>query len=355
MSYYKTFYDKHVDKTVKLHIAYDKKHFPLLIDILTKFNLLKRQKTCAFDLEFSQVGGRKIAIIQLALYFDDEIIVIFVNPRYLPHEINNKIRNIFTDVTVTKIGHGTDSLDIPALYDFLGDKQKCMQFTNKLYDTRFMCEYIKALTDSKLCNVYQCMIDFTVIDDEHLKFLIANEKKLGEFWWKALDIKHLTTAIIDYAMYDALYLKKLTKNLKLEIEKQKLDYNLILECSRFAILLQQNIIEIPSINKFNTFRAYDESLINLFETAYSFKFEDLNLCYKKLLSFGYFKNRLFLPLKIMFYNVILNDTVIINKKQPINNNDISELQIINENMLKTMQQYPRLLSMFNQICQDIVA
>lgn len=355
MSYYKTFYDKHVDKTVKLHIAYEKQHFPLLIDILTRFMDLKRQKTCAFDLEFSQVGGRKIAIIQFALYFDDEIIILFVNPRFLPNDINEMIKNMFTDITITKIGHGTDSLDIPAIYEFLNDKEKCLQFTSKLYDTRFMCEYIKALTDDKLCNIYQCMIDFKVIDKEHLNFLIENEKNLGKFWWKSLDIRHLNPVIIDYAMYDALYLKNLVKGLKMDIEKQNLDYNLLLECSRFSILLQQKIIVIQSSNKFNTYRAFNESLIDLFETIYSCKFENLNSSYKKLLSFGYFRNRLFSPLKILFYNMISNNTTLVNMKQPINNNDINELQKLNEEMMIVMKPYPRLLHMFNQICQDILA
>lgn len=355
MSYYKTFYDKYVDKMVKLHIAYEKQHFPLLQDILTQFMNLKRQKTCAFDLEFSQVGGRKIAIIQFALYFDNEIIILFVNPRFLPNNINNIIRNMFTDTTITKIGHGTDSLDIPAIYEFLNDRDKCLQFTSKLYDTRFMCEFIKALTNDKLCNIYQCMIDFKVIDKQQLKFLVENEKNLGKFWWKSLDIRQLNSTIIDYAMYDALYLKNLTKKIKMEFEKQNLDYNLLLECSRFSILIQQKIIIIQSSNKFNTYRAFDESLIDLFETFYNYKFDELNISYKKILSFGYFKNRLLSPLKILFYNILSKNTTLINTKRPINNNDMKELQKLNEDMMMAIKPYPRILQMFNQICQDTFA
>ena len=60
---------------------------------------------------------------------------------------------------IKKILHGSDSLDIPYMYNQLLDKdpEKIISFTKTMIDTRFLCEYYK-LTKSdpsnNKCSIY---------------------------------------------------------------------------------------------------------------------------------------------------------------------------------------------------------
>ena len=335
MKYYKTFHDKYVNKECKLLIVDNKSSYPLLNLNLDRFIELDRDKVCAFDLEFSQKGGRKIAIMQLALHFDNEIIILFINPLTLDNESNNKVKTILTDMKTIKIGHGTDSLDIPELFKYLENDKSRVQFIRKLYDTRFMCEYVKALTDDKLCNIYKSMKDFTVIDNKQINFLIENEKKLGERWWYDLKITNLTPEIIDYAMYDALYLKKLLKNLKMESEKQKLDYNLLLEVGRYCILVQRDVFPVINGNNYNTLRIYDDNMSTIYDTAFELCYDKIPLSYKKIFAFGYFKNKLQPITRLCFYRVMLQE----------DKNIIGQYEL----MIKSMFLFPSIIIMIQNI------
>lgn len=335
MKYYKTFHDKYIDKECKLLIVADKSNYTMLNDILIRFINLNHNKIISFDLEFSQKGGRKIAIMQLALHFDNEIIILFINPLTLPNDINDKIKTILTDLNIIKIGHGTDSLDIPELFKFLENDEKRILFIRKLYDTRFLCEYIKALTDDKLCNIYKSMEDFNVVDREQIDFLTNNEKKLGSQWWYDLKITKLTPEIIDYAMYDALYLKKLLKNLKIETEKQKLDYKLLLDVGRYSILVQQNIIDSIGGNEFNTYRIHNYSFSDVYDTVYVLFNDEIPISYKKIFAFGYFKNKL-LPLSRLCFYKMLDDN---------NNKIITQYNL----MIKSLHLFPSIISMLHDL------
>ena len=83
---------------------------------------------------------------------------------------------MLTDKTICKIGHGTDSLDIPALYKYINDKEKIIQFTNSLYDTRFLCEYINTFTPNKLCNIYFSIKYFNVVKEKQIIIKSQGEK-----------------------------------------------------------------------------------------------------------------------------------------------------------------------------------
>ena len=190
--YYKEFHDKYIDKKCHLLIVINKKHEIEMINVIDEFLNLKRVKTCGFDLEFNQpktnTKVRRIALLQIALYFDNRVVILFIDPELTP-DSNNKVKQLLTDNTVTKIGHGTDSLDIPALFHFLNDKTKIIEFTKTLYDTRFLCEFINSLTDNRLCNIYHCIELYKVIDKKQINFLSENEKKLGKFWLSHIDIR----------------------------------------------------------------------------------------------------------------------------------------------------------------------
>jgi hypothetical protein len=235
MDYSKTFYDKYIEKTCKLLIITENKQSVMLKNIISQF-MLNENKILSFDLEYDK--DREITLIQIGFYIDNELIIVFFNPNVTP-KIYNIIEPLFIDMNVAKIGHGTDSMDVPALYRLFNDDVKMTAFLMRLYDTRFLCEYIIAITGEKKCNVYHCLETFEVVDKEQVDFLYDVEKKLGKFWLNPINIKSLKENVINYAMYDVIYLKKLLTQLKTHIRNRKLNYNLPLQVTRLMLLSKQ--------------------------------------------------------------------------------------------------------------------
>ena len=283
MEYKKTFYDKYIKKTCKLLMLLDDNQLKQTMEIINLFNEQKR-KTLVFDLEFDK--DREITLFQIGFHIDKELIIVIFNPILTPL-IYRVIEPLFIDDTVIKIGHGTDSLDVPAIYNLLKDPIKTTKFIMKLYDTRFLCEYISTITKNIKCNVYHCMKIFNVVDDVQLDYLYGIESKLGKFWNKPTNIKTLSNDMITYAMYDVVYLKQLLKNIKKNIKHLNLDYKLPLQATRILLLSKVNLLNIPN-------SLYQSSnYLNLYET-FSNTSDDK---YKAIL-----KNNLF---KKYFYNILI--------------------------------------------------
>ena len=326
MVFDRIFYDKYIEKECKLLIIKNSSLETKFQEIVKNFLELDRIKTCTFDLEFTQrqgknvYGSRAIEIIQLGLHFDNELMILFCNPNIMSEQSNMILRDLLIDDCTLKIGHGSDSLDIPALFEFLNNDHDILRFISKFYDTRFMCEYLIALTDKTKCNIYTSLEQFNVIDNEQLTFLVKNEEAMGKYWWKTIDIRNLDEKVIDYAMYDTLYLKKLAYNLKEIIKSQDLCYNLILEISRYSVLVQQKIITVPRVKDYNMYLYERESLISYFTSDIEMYLERQNVEVKKLFAFGYFKNKLIDLLRIVHYNTFNLKLVFVDKKNVLTEN-----------------------------------
>lgn len=349
--FHKSFYDEDLKKDCKLLIVNDKDTETFFVTILTDFIKKPDIKICGFDLEFNTPSKstmqRRIALIQIALYFKD-IIVIFIDPELLSLSSNTLFINMLTDKSICKIGHGTDSLDIPALYKYINDKEKIIQFTNSLYDTRFLCEYINTFTPNKLCNIYFSIKYFNVVKEKQITFLKENEKKLGKFWDIYIDIKKLPKALIEYAMYDALYLKQLNINLKTIIDNNGDNYNLILDVTRLVLLLRQQIYIIPPVTQFNTYTFNKIPLISIFNDTYNTFYDNIELSVKKIFSFGFFKKQLLPILQITQYIVLCNKNKVYR-----NNNTImssTELKYLNKSW-KMVQHIVKNYNSINKVIQ----
>jgi len=325
MSFNRTFYDDSLNKQSSLLIVIDKQTEKQMREIVDRFIEQKKLKTFTFDLEFNQSKQHKtnrvMALIQIALFIADEIFILIVDPTIMCNLSNNKIKNLFSDKSINKIGHGTDSLDIPALQLYLDNDEHFMNFILSLYDTRFLCEYINSMTDNRLCNIYHCLETFNVVSKKQIDFLHHNEKKLGKLWFlKKIHITTLSPQLIDYAMYDALYLKKLANNLKEHIVNNGLKYNLINEITRFVLLLRQDALEISNIDTFNSFILENKSTLKTsFQLCYDRFYENVDLNIKKILNYGFFRNRIMILFQtIYFMTKCLNEKVKINKSLEIN-------------------------------------
>lgn len=353
--YYKHFHDKYIDKNCKLLIVTNTEVEQEYCNIMNEFLDIKRLKTCGFDLEFNQpkkqTKVRRIALLQMALYFDDQVIIIFVDPTLLSKNSNKLLKQLLIDQNIIKIGHGTDSLDIPALYEYLHDDESIISFTKTLFDTRFLCEYLNSLTDNRLCNIYHCIELYKVIDKKQINFLEANEKKLGKFWLSHIDIRKLSKPLIEYAMYDALYLKNLLIKLKTTIKTQSLSYSLIVDVTRLVLLLRQEIFTIRPVSSFHLYMYRKQPLKLLFNIIYEKFYNHSSIEVKKILNFGFFRKQLLPILQTAYYmSMVKKHDIYMTKKHTITNKEISYLNKVWSDIINISNHF----SFINKLIDDLL-
>lgn len=145
--------------------------------------------------------------------------IMMVSPNELePVMTENWINLIICNDFIKKILHGSDSLDIPYMYEHMldNDPDKIIKFTNTLIDTRFLCEYYKSnklgSTDSK-CSIYDpepsrsAVFYFGVISEEkqqELADLLDSMPPVHDITW---NIHKMPKSQVLYAQYDVIFLK----------------------------------------------------------------------------------------------------------------------------------------------------
>lgn len=75
------------------------------------------------------------------------------------------IKYMFISNTISKIVHGSDSLDIPYLFQdfFMNNNLYIYDFTKNVIDTRFLCEYSKITSNYEDKNVVFMMHYFILM------------------------------------------------------------------------------------------------------------------------------------------------------------------------------------------------
>lgn len=209
----------------------------------TKYaNIHKKHKHVCIDFEFN---NGKIALMQIM--FDTNIIWL-VDPTTIDMELF--VNNILTNKHIYKVLHGADSLDIPYIYKHMlhNDKTKIIQFTNKLFDTRFLCEYYKISQNdtNPRCSLYTAYMYFKVIDEKKLIELEnINTVPIYKIHW---NINKLSDKQIKYAIYDVWYLKDLLdsifKHILTNTPEQTNNYKIIIRLIRLTYLIRNNVINL---------------------------------------------------------------------------------------------------------------
>jgi hypothetical protein len=295
----------------KLLIVKDLETESYAVSFLKKYLKSKKTKNViGFDLEFNtppgSKGQRTIGIFQIAFYLKDSVLVIFYNPHIVTNSTNQLFIQLLTAPNIYKIGHGTDSLDIPAIYSYLGSSEKIWAFTVNLFDTRFFCEYENVITKEKLCNIYWLLEKFQAISTKQLQWLKSNETKLGEFWNKKIDILNLSPELRDYSMYDALYLKKLLVKIKNHFKSSNLNFKLVVQTTQLVFLLKREIIKLYNTNYLNLCFLKDKTrLYDRFSQEYNNWLLHLNDSESGILRVNYFKNQLIRILTHGYYLIVL--------------------------------------------------
>ena len=348
----KEFYDESISKNTKLLIVNNNVTETYFSNFLSKYLSKNKRRIIGFDIEFNTPPGshneRVIAIFQIAFFFKKYVLVTFFNPVLVNKNTNKLITKLLTSQNIHKIGHGTDSLDVPAIYNYLSNTDDIIAFTNTLYDTRFLCEFTNVITGERLCNIYHLIDKYKVVKPEQMEWLKVNEKKLGDFWRKKIDINNLSPELRDYSMYDALYLKKLIILMKNDFKKSNYDFNLIIQATRLVFLLKREIIKLDDFSYFNIcFLSNKKKLYDYFNEVF------LNFN-QDILKIGYFKNQLIKILQLVFYIQICKKNQVYKANNTlINKIDIDKLEIIWNKFNVYLKFFPKINKLINNFLKNL--
>jgi len=245
------------------------------------------------------------------------------------------IQKILCNLNCYKILHGSDSLDIPYLYgDLLFNNNKYIEkFTSRFIDTKFLCEYkfYNQNIDLGKCKIYHVLKDDNIITLKKYDELLINEKNMGPIYDIIIDVNNMSKHLINYTLYDVLYLTHLVDNMKTVIK----DYDIIIQLTQYIFLEKRKVtnhIPYDEINKINNYIIIDKNN-NILRLNDIFK-DNINTFVKKknvlknLLKINYFKNTLIMLLKFIYFTEISNNFTVYSKKNILYDKTILKYKLI---------------------------
>lgn len=181
-------------------------------------SLFNKRFYVGVDFEYT---NKKIQLAQLN--FEHSIspssIIMIVSPNELEIVMmDNFVNLIMCNKYIKKILHGSDSLDIPYVYNYMlqNDPEKIIKFTKGLIDTRFLCEYYKLtreqVTDNR-CSIYDedparsAVYYFNVVSEEQQQKLTELLQSMPAPYDIVWNIHKMPKSQVLYAQYDVLFLK----------------------------------------------------------------------------------------------------------------------------------------------------
>lgn len=215
------------------------------------------------DYEFT---NKKIQLAQLNFEHNIslESFIMIVGPSELDsYQMEDFIELIICNDSIRKILHGSDSLDIPYMYNHMlqEDPERIIKFTKTMIDTRFLCEYYKLSkneTSDNKCSIYDqdpsrsAIYYFGVISEEQQNKLSSVLESMPIHYDLDWRISSLSQSQILYAQYDVIFLKYFyyriinvaTKDVTSELEKKSiidLYKHVLYELTQFVYLENNQI------------------------------------------------------------------------------------------------------------------
>lgn len=283
------------------------------------------------DFEFNE---RKIALCQISIYPKRKHKYVFITD---PNIMNSEYTQLMIDTIFTsnmyRIVHGSDSLDIPYIFEelFMRDSEKIFKFTKTVIDTRFMCEYHKIYTSdtNKKCSIYDAMLYFKTITPEKYTELNKINDNMGPIQDVNWNLAKMSSYNLKYAAYDVLFLKEFVYNI---ISMSKKDGTLrdniryIPYIERFIFLEKYGINNVVSTSKTVTdpvnnyivkSRTGNKTMISLYNTIVDkMVVPEINIKIKNILDINYFKTPITMVLKRVLYSAITERySVYVNKSE----------------------------------------
>jgi hypothetical protein len=318
-------------KTHKNHIyhtiiANTAEKMKLFILHLLYFNIdakLAGKLYAGLDFEFND---KNIALCQILLYPNKKHKYIWIIDPMLLDVIQTKymIEFLFTTDNIYKIVQGSDSLDIPYIFNelFQGNIDYIIQFVRRVIDTRFLCEFNKLTVPGadKKCSIYDAMSFFGTIDGDKYNKLALINKNMGPIQNINWNINRMTQSHVLYALYDVLFLKKYLMDIferaRSDTPKLYRSYYYIPLITRLMFLVKSKISTIEDdakteIDMVNNYIVKSNGDTITLITIYNKLIPDLELQnglkVKYLLEINYFRKLLILLFKKMIYGYILEN------------------------------------------------
>ena len=312
-----------------------------MITIFKKFiknqkNNIDEQHFIGIDFEFNKVSknNRDVALMQINIENNSTIGYIFLlYPPDLEYNTHKKLIKILTTPTFIKILHGSESLDIPYLFNQLLIKKKLVnKFCINFYDTKFICDYInlsQSIDKPKSCSIYDFLVDNKIITKEQNDMLDKNEELMGPIYLININVYELNDSLFNYTLYDVLYLPQLIKKF---INLKDNNITIILELTALVNKYKRNIENdfnnleslINTIN--NYFIYYNNKKYTLQSILNIFLIDKIsNLYFDIFKKINYFKNFFKLITKyIIYYNIFLQFKIYKNNNNIFITNDFDQ-------------------------------
>jgi hypothetical protein len=306
----KTYYILKVDNDININ------H---MNNIIKKFNLssknISNKHYLGIDYEFNKVSktDREVALMQINLENDLNDGYIFVlYPPELSKENNQILIDLLTNTKIIKILHGSESLDIPYLFNqLLITKENIDNFCNGFYDTKYLCDYSHLETGvNGKCSIYNLLADNKVITEKKIIELEKIEQKTGPIYLVEIKIHNMSDDILKYAFYDVIFLPELVKKfLSRSIVYTHIIPNISCLINNYKRNFEKEYLMleefIQSLNMNFLYDGYNVILLKDIWETYYWIMNDKNKYLEKLKEIHYFKRFFEIITKfIVYYNII---------------------------------------------------
>lgn len=320
------FYETLNNKSYHVLVVQNKLQIKFMSKKFKEFN--NEETIIGLDFEFKKISKdtKEIAIAQINLENNSDDAYIFI---FYPPNLNNKCMHRFLKLLcnkkIVKIIHGGESLDIPYIFDNLLKKNinKITKLIYNLYDTKFLCEYYHIDNHiTNKCSIYNLLEEMKIINKKNIANLNKLENDIGEIHLVEFEINNLNDKLINYALYDVIYLPTLIKQF---INKSKIYKYIIRDLTGIIYYYKKCKLEYynnltQDINKLNNnFILFDNNKINLVDIFYYYYYYKLHDHILIIISeITYFKQFIELLLKYVIYNHILNKYTVYSSNEIIN-------------------------------------
>ena len=282
------------------------------LDCMHHYHNFKRKNMIGIDFEFN---FQKIGLCQLGFYPLRKYKYVFlIDPReFNSLETDILILMVFTQKYTYKIMHGSDSLDIPYIYEelFQNNTNLIIDFTKHVIDTRFLCEYFKISTshNDKKCSLYFGLSFFKVISDSKYAELQNVNDKMGPIHKIKWNVHTLNAFQTKYASYDVIYLKHFVKKIYKSCTYPK-NLTFVTHIFRLWCYEKYQLINIMTysneINNFINVNQLNTKINNIFENTV---YNKANIKFNDFLQINNFKKLLTMLFKLIICKKISNDFI----------------------------------------------
>lgn len=282
----------------------------------------KKKVYVGIDFEFNTK-----AVAMMQINFEQQFIDLYKYSLIFlfdPNQLSLKWKNFLTErilchKRVNKILHGSDSLDIPYIYEELLENNFDLikNFNLSFIDTKFLCEFNYYRKNQQLgkCKINFLLLKEGIISENKFDQLQKEEKDMGPIYDITININNISPLLLNYTLYDVLYLYHLTKYYQSKFN----EFNLINEITQLTLMHNRNIIlvvPILEINNINNFYVLlNKKAIRLNDIFLNFLNNYLlkNSLLSFLIKINYFKNIFNYIIKFELYSYLVKRNTVYEK------------------------------------------